>query len=175
VPLSRRSATSRCRFCSHLFGIEILGRGGEGGVVRMRCCLRTRSLTSNFFSAHKTEKFFFGLARTHFARLREPHAKWTSPNNLSLESNKMATETFVLPGETLDPTALPSHPKLPLKLGPGLRHIPPNTITPTVAGQLCTDKRKNAVWVEFNGSRVRPVSLRATLANRTSTSLRLAT
>ncbi|PMD30356.1 hypothetical protein L207DRAFT_641631 [Hyaloscypha variabilis F] len=70
----------------------------------------------------------------------------------------MATETFVLPGETLDPTALPSHPKLPLKLGPGLRHIPPNTITPTVAGQLCTDKRKNAVWVEFNGSRYIPTA-----------------
>ncbi|KAE9372666.1 hypothetical protein N431DRAFT_375929 [Stipitochalara longipes BDJ] len=68
----------------------------------------------------------------------------------------MATEAFVLPGETLDPKVLPSHPKLPLKLGPGLRHIPPNTITPTVAGQLCTDKRKNAVWVEFNGSRYIP-------------------
>ncbi|PMD16885.1 hypothetical protein NA56DRAFT_649168 [Hyaloscypha hepaticicola] len=68
----------------------------------------------------------------------------------------MATETFVLPGEIIDPVSLPSHPKLPLKLGPGLRHIPPNTIAPTVAGQLCTDKRKNAVWVEFNGSRYIP-------------------
>lgn len=66
----------------------------------------------------------------------------------------MTIERFVLPGEELDPESLPSHPKLPLKLGPGLRHIPPNTITPTVAGQLCTDKRKNAVWVEFNGGRV---------------------
>jgi exosome complex component RRP40 len=66
----------------------------------------------------------------------------------------MATQTFVLPGEIIDPASLPSHPKLSLKLGPGLRHIPPNTIAPTVAGQLCTDKRKNAVWVEFNGSRV---------------------
>jgi len=66
----------------------------------------------------------------------------------------MATDIFVLPGQHLDPESLPSHPTLPLKLGPGLRHIPPNTITPTVAGQLYTDKRKNAVWVEFNGSRV---------------------
>jgi exosome complex component RRP40 len=66
----------------------------------------------------------------------------------------MATETFVLPGEYLDADSLPSHPKLPLKLGPGLRHIPPNAISPTVAGQLCTDRRKNAVWVEYNGSRV---------------------
>lgn len=70
----------------------------------------------------------------------------------------MATETFVLPGEALDPKILPSHPTLPLKLGPGLRHIPPNTITSTVAGQLCTDKRKNAVWVEFNGSRYLPTT-----------------
>ncbi|KUJ13668.1 uncharacterized protein LY89DRAFT_698861 [Mollisia scopiformis] len=68
----------------------------------------------------------------------------------------MATETFVLPGDTIDAGVLPSHPTQPLKLGPGLRHIPPNTITSTVAGQLCTDKRKNAVWVEYNGSRYIP-------------------
>ncbi|KAE8443701.1 hypothetical protein EG329_001473 [Mollisiaceae sp. DMI_Dod_QoI] len=68
----------------------------------------------------------------------------------------MATETFVLPGDTINTDILPSHPTLPLKLGPGLRHIPPNTITSTVAGQLCTDKRKNAVWVEYNGSRYVP-------------------
>jgi hypothetical protein len=67
----------------------------------------------------------------------------------------MATGSFVLPGELLDSNILPSHPTNPLKLGPGLRHIPPNTITPTVAGQLYTDKRKNAVWVESNGGRVR--------------------
>jgi exosome complex component RRP40 len=67
----------------------------------------------------------------------------------------MATGTFVLPGESLDTESLPSHPTQPLKLGPGLRHIPPNTITPVVAGQLFTDKRKNAVWVEYNGGRVR--------------------
>jgi len=66
----------------------------------------------------------------------------------------MATEIFVLPGDHLDPNSLPSHPKLPLKLGPGLRHIPPNTIVPTIAGQLCIDRRKNAVWVESNVARV---------------------
>jgi hypothetical protein len=117
----------------------------------------TSSSTSNFFLPTKTEKFAFGLARTHFARLRrssQPHAKRTGSKNPNPKLNTMATETFVLPGEILDPASLPSHPKLPLKLGPGLRHIPPNTITSTVAGQLCTDKRKNAVWVEFNGSRV---------------------
>ncbi|KAI9050267.1 hypothetical protein LZ554_005435 [Drepanopeziza brunnea f. sp. 'monogermtubi'] len=68
----------------------------------------------------------------------------------------MATQTFVLPGQHLDPESLPSHPKLSLKLGPGLRLLPPSTITPTVAGHLCTDARKNAVWVEFNGGRYIP-------------------
>ena len=66
----------------------------------------------------------------------------------------MATETFVFPGGDMDPGSLPSNPKLPLKLGPGLRHIPPDTVTPTVAGELSTDKRKNAVWIEFNSSHV---------------------
>jgi exosome complex component RRP40 len=66
----------------------------------------------------------------------------------------MATAIFVLPGEEIDPELLPSLPKQPLKLGPGLRHIPPNTIVPTVAGQLFTDQRKNAAWVEYHASRV---------------------
>lgn len=64
------------------------------------------------------------------------------------------SENFVLPGDELDAASLPSHPTLPIKLGPGLRHIPPSTITPTVAGQLCTDARKNAIWIEYNGGRV---------------------
>ncbi|KAL3420431.1 Exosome complex component rrp40 [Phlyctema vagabunda] len=68
----------------------------------------------------------------------------------------MATEVFVLPGDHLDADLLPSHATLPLKLGPGLRHIPPSTITPTVAGQLHTDAKKNAVWVEYNGGRYVP-------------------
>jgi exosome complex component RRP40 len=71
----------------------------------------------------------------------------------------MATETFVLPGDELDAASLPSHPTLPIKLGPGLRHTPPNTITSVVAGRLCTDSRKNAVWVEYNGGRVRKMTL----------------
>jgi len=71
----------------------------------------------------------------------------------------MSTGTFVLPGDHIDSDLLPSHPTLPLKLGPGLRHIPPHTITPTVAGQLRTDQRKNAIWVEFNGGRVYTIYL----------------
>ena len=62
----------------------------------------------------------------------------------------------VLPGEELPSNALPisSNPSVSLKLGPGLRHVPPSTITPVVAGLLCVDHRKNAVWVENNNGRV---------------------
>ncbi len=68
-----------------------------------------------------------------------------------------AKRPFVLPGDTIDSEHIPSHKKKPLRLGPGLRHIPPGTLEPTVAGQLVTDWRKNSVWVEYNGGRVRPL------------------
>ncbi|KAG5982435.1 hypothetical protein E4U55_001883 [Claviceps digitariae] len=55
---------------------------------------------------------------------------------------------FVLPGDHLDANLIPSHPKKPLRLGPGLRHVPPNHILPTLAGQFVTDWSKNAVRVE---------------------------
>ncbi|KAF3765034.1 hypothetical protein M406DRAFT_31962, partial [Cryphonectria parasitica EP155] len=66
------------------------------------------------------------------------------------------TGPLVLPGDALDPSHIPSHPKKALQLGPGLRHILPSTILPTVAGQLVTDRRKNSVWVEYNGGRYVP-------------------
>lgn len=69
----------------------------------------------------------------------------------------MSTETervFVHPGDAIDASLIPSHPKYPLRLGPGLRHIPPSDIVPTIAGQLVTDRRKNQLWVEYNGGRV---------------------
>ena len=71
----------------------------------------------------------------------------------------MATAAVVLPGEIISPDVLPipSNPNLPLKLGPGLRHVPPSTITSTIAGSLCIDLKKNAIWVENNGGRVRIV------------------
>ena len=64
--------------------------------------------------------------------------------------------TVVLPGERLPREVLPvpSNPSIALKLGPGLRYIPPSTITPVVAGSLCVDNKKNAVWVENNNGRV---------------------
>jgi exosome complex component RRP40 len=70
----------------------------------------------------------------------------------------MATKEFVLPGDSLDSELLPINPNLPLKLGTGLRYMPPNTISPTVPGQLCTDARRNTVWVEYNSGRVTPFS-----------------
>ncbi|KAI9833318.1 MAG: hypothetical protein M1819_003713 [Sarea resinae] len=73
----------------------------------------------------------------------------------------MSSETLlVLPGEDISPSVLPtsSNPSIPLKLGPGLLHIPPDTITPTVAGALHVDEKKNAIWIESNGGRYIPTA-----------------
>lgn len=66
------------------------------------------------------------------------------------------TQQVILPGETISPDILPipSNPSLALKLGPGLRHTPPSTITSVIAGSLCIDQKKNAIWVENNSGRV---------------------
>ncbi|KAK4102231.1 hypothetical protein N658DRAFT_566326 [Parathielavia hyrcaniae] len=63
---------------------------------------------------------------------------------------------LVLPGETIDLSLIPSHPKNPLRLGPGLRHIPPSDIVPTAAGELITNPVKNSMWVEYNSNRYIP-------------------
>ena len=72
-------------------------------------------------------------------------------NNIQMDSGNV-----LLPGETLPPSTLPipTNPSIPLKLGPGLRHIPPSTVIVTTAGNLNTDARKNAMWVENNNGRV---------------------
>ena len=78
----------------------------------------------------------------------------------------MATQTLVLPGEIISPDLLPipSNPSHALKLGPGLRHSPPSTITSTLAGTLRIDRKKNAIWVENNSGRVLlPPALHKTL------------
>ena len=66
---------------------------------------------------------------------------------------EQSERVVVLPGDRIDPSLVPSHPKKALRLGPGLRHIPPNELVPTVAGQLITDNRKNSIWVEYHGGR----------------------
>jgi exosome complex component RRP40 len=69
----------------------------------------------------------------------------------------MTTENpLVLPGDGIDPSLIPTHKTKPLRLGPGLRHVPPNQILPTVAGHLIADHRKNALYVEYNGGRYIP-------------------
>ncbi|KAF2488967.1 hypothetical protein BU16DRAFT_567931 [Lophium mytilinum] len=69
-----------------------------------------------------------------------------------------SAQTIVLPGDTIAPNALPTsaNPNKPLTLGPGLRHIPPQTITTTIAGALSTDSKKNAAWIEYNSGRYTP-------------------
>ncbi|KAI9799315.1 MAG: hypothetical protein M1825_004808 [Sarcosagium campestre] len=72
----------------------------------------------------------------------------------------MIFHRFVLPGDSLDPAELATlaDPSAPLRLGPGLRHASPNTISSTLAGDLWTDKKKNALWVERNGGRYIPTT-----------------
>ncbi|KAH9868235.1 hypothetical protein J1614_007307 [Plenodomus biglobosus] len=66
--------------------------------------------------------------------------------------------TIVLPGDTIPRSLLPSGTgkKKTLTLGPGLQHIPPNTIATTIAGALTTDNKKNAAAVEANSGRYTP-------------------
>ncbi|KND87249.1 Exosome complex component rrp40 [Tolypocladium ophioglossoides CBS 100239] len=69
----------------------------------------------------------------------------------------MASEpVFVLPGDRIDPSLIPSHPRKALRLGPGLRHVPPNDMLPTLAGQLVADRQKNAIRVETTGGHYVP-------------------
>lgn len=62
---------------------------------------------------------------------------------------------YVLPGDEIDSSLIPQHPKYPLRIGPGLRHVPPSDLIPTLAGALLTDKKKNSIWVEQGAGRVR--------------------
>ncbi|KAI9885058.1 MAG: Hsp70 protein that interacts with Zuo1p [Watsoniomyces obsoletus] len=72
----------------------------------------------------------------------------------------MAEPTFVFPGDNIPHDKLPrsSNKSVPLKIGPGLRHILPDIITPTVAGELCVDAKKNAIWVEGFGGKYIPTT-----------------
>ncbi|MCJ1470446.1 exosome non-catalytic core subunit rrp40 [Pseudocyphellaria aurata] len=69
-----------------------------------------------------------------------------------------STATFVLPGEVLPKECLPirSNSTTPLRLGPGLQHTPPSAISTVLAGSLCIDAKKNAMWVENHTGRYIP-------------------
>ncbi|MCJ1308284.1 exosome non-catalytic core subunit rrp40 [Agyrium rufum] len=67
----------------------------------------------------------------------------------------MASQIFLLPGEEVPSELLPATSGTSaLKLGPGLRHVPPSSIVATVAGSLSVDKKKKAVWMENNTGRL---------------------
>lgn len=66
----------------------------------------------------------------------------------------MASSEILLPGDEIPSERLPSNPKKALSIGPGLRHIPPSTISATSAGSLSVDWRRNAAWIDVNGGRV---------------------
>ena len=70
----------------------------------------------------------------------------------------MAPDRFCFPGEIIPPDILPVPSKQSgkLKLGPGLFHTPPSTITTTLPGPLQVDLRKNAIWIEHNAGRYIP-------------------
>lgn len=80
----------------------------------------------------------------------------SSPPLPRMTTTTASTATFVLPGEGVpqDSLPVPSNPSIPLKLGPGLQHTPPSTITTVLAGSLCIDAKKKAIWVENNTGRV---------------------
>lgn len=112
------------------------------------------------------------LVRTHVIVISSPHAAFALGFEVVASGLQLLTVTFrsiklakfpimasdavfVLPGDIIDPSLIPSHPKKPLRLGPGLRHVPPNDIVPTLAGQLVTDRQKNAIRVENARGKVR--------------------
>ena len=70
----------------------------------------------------------------------------------------MLSELFLLPGEKVASDRLPKaiNSSATLKLGPGLVHTPPSTITTNLSGPLYTDQKKNAIWIEHNNGRYIP-------------------
>lgn len=71
---------------------------------------------------------------------------------------------FLLPGDAVTDLPAPQKPGATLKLGPGLTHTPPSTITAHKAGTLVTDARKHALWVESNSRRYTPFAQDAVVA-----------
>lgn len=100
-----------------------------------------------------------GPSKTLLGKLERARSASSILNiNVADTAGGMSSEpVFVLPGDHIDPEYIPSHPTKPLRLGPGLRHVPPNDILPTLAGQLVTDRPKNAIRVENSEGRVRNI------------------
>jgi exosome complex component RRP40 len=62
---------------------------------------------------------------------------------------------IVLPGDPIPSSSIPTGKKA-LKIGPGLRHIPPSALKASIAGTITTDNKKNAIWIEYEGGRYVP-------------------
>ena len=69
----------------------------------------------------------------------------------------MAMTTVLLPGEAVPTVSLPKAKKGTLRLGPGLRHLPPASILATTSGALQVDHKKSALWLEHPTGRYQPV------------------
>ncbi|MCJ1370230.1 exosome non-catalytic core subunit rrp40 [Loxospora ochrophaea] len=67
----------------------------------------------------------------------------------------MEAQTVVLPGDRIEHNDLLGSPG-PLRVGPGLRQIPTAALVSTVAGSLCTDEKKNALWIDNSYGRYIP-------------------
>ncbi|KAI6866269.1 hypothetical protein KC343_g12172 [Hortaea werneckii] len=67
--------------------------------------------------------------------------------------------TVLLPGEDIPASHLPNPKKGgALTLGPGLRHVPPATISSTTAGTLHVDHKKAALWLDAPHGRYQPAA-----------------
>jgi hypothetical protein len=107
-----------------------------------------KSLSKETRARLKAKREPFGVLHYHFTII---HCfALLPPTCCSMSSESV----FVLPGDHIDPSLIPSHPKKPVRLGPGLRHVPPSDLLPTLAGQLVTDRLKNAIRVETANGRV---------------------
>ncbi|KAK4992999.1 exosome non-catalytic core subunit rrp40 [Elasticomyces elasticus] len=105
-------------------------------------------------------------------RLPSPRHKFTivqttTPNHLTVcagshnpqrqRPSAMATTQILLPGDVVSHDQLPNASSTrPLTLGPGIRLIPPATITSTLPGALHADARKSALWIDNTSGRYLP-------------------
>ncbi|OAA75262.1 exosome complex exonuclease RRP40 [Akanthomyces lecanii RCEF 1005] len=144
--------------------------GSRARGLRLSCQLRTAAWDSRQHSIveHMVQNRLLGSERSPVQELYKESGlsasgdedggeqNWSAGSD-SWANRAMASHTIVLPGDTIDDALIPTHPKKPLRLGPGLRHDPStNEILPTVAGQLVSDPNKNAIRVETSTGRYLP-------------------
>jgi exosome complex component RRP40 len=70
----------------------------------------------------------------------------------------VATQTAVLPGETINTSLLPTSSTGKLKLGPGLQRNAEKEVISVIPGLLTTDNKKNAAWLTSSSGRYHPTA-----------------